>query len=56
MNNPNLKYAVIILLERKYKVEEIMKLFDVPKWKIYQHNSHYKKALALIEEAKLKVV
>lgn len=54
-NNPNLKYAVVILLERKYSIDEIVKLFDIPKWKAYQHNNHYKKAIALIQEQKLKV-
>jgi hypothetical protein len=55
MNNPDLKYASIILLERKYKIEEIIKLLELPKWKVYQHNKHYKKALEIIEIAKLRV-
>lgn len=54
MKKADLKYAVIILLERKYGYSEIIKLFSLPRWKLYQYSKHFRTALELIDFQKLE--
>ena len=52
MIEKELKYAIVILLERKYSYDEIKKLFNLPEWKVYQYGKHYKLANELINKIK----